>query len=210
MTKSKQDYLKVIYELGGNNKPVSNKDVSNILGISAPSVTEMIKKLLIDGYIESTPYKGISLTPKGLVEAMKVLRRHLLWEVFLVDHLGLNWEDVHDEAEKLEHVTSSKLEKSLDEYLNHPRFCPHGTVISYEDEEVKQNYKALNKVAIGMKVIIKRVKDKRDLLRFISTTNLNIGDEIEIVNIDNENIIIKKNKENIILIKEKAAMIFVE
>ena len=133
MNISKEDYLKTIYELGGDKEQVSNKNIATALNISRPSVSEMIKKLLQDGYVEYTVYQGIKLTEYGAVEAKKIRRRHLLWEVFLVEKLGYNSEEVHDEAEKLEHVTNKKLEKKLDEYLNYPKVCPHGSKIIREE-----------------------------------------------------------------------------
>jgi DtxR family Mn-dependent transcriptional regulator len=133
MNISKEDYLKTIYELGGEKEQVSNKDIAKVLKISPPSVSEMIKKLLQDGYVEYTVYQGIRLTEYGAEEARKIRRRHLLWEVFLVEKLGYDPEEVHDEAEKLEHVTNKKLEEKLDEYLNYPKVCPHGSNIIREE-----------------------------------------------------------------------------
>lgn len=134
MTGNREDYLKIIYELGGQHQKVSNKDLSKALGVSAPSVSEMIKKLLRQGFVEYSSYQGIILTKQGLKKATETRRRHLLWEVFLKEKLGYNAEDVHDEAEKLEHNTSSKLEKALDKYLNYPKTCPHGSPIIGEIE----------------------------------------------------------------------------
>jgi len=129
MNISKEDYLKAIYEHGGDKNMVSNKDIANSLGISAPSVSEMIKKLLQDGYVEYTSYKGVKLTERGIDEAKKITRIHLLWEVFLLEKLDYDIDEIHDEAERLEHATSKKLEERLDKYLNYPKVCPHGTEI---------------------------------------------------------------------------------
>ncbi|MGJ0845483.1 metal-dependent transcriptional regulator [Tissierella praeacuta] len=133
MNISKEDYLKVIYELGGENDLVSNKDIATRLDISAPSVSEMIKKLLQDGFVEYTLYQGIRLTEYGTKEAKKIRNRHLLWEFFLVEKLGYNLDEIHEEAEKLEHVTSDILEERLDRYLNYPKECPHGSKIIREE-----------------------------------------------------------------------------
>lgn len=133
MNISKEDYLKTIYELGGEEQQVNNKDIAKVLKISPPSVSEMIKKLLQDGSVEYTVYKGIKLTKQGAEEAKKIRRRHLLWEVFLVDKLGYPLEEVHDEAEKLEHITTNKLEERLDQFLNYPKACPHGSKIIREE-----------------------------------------------------------------------------
>ncbi len=133
MNISKEDYLKTIYELGGETNQVNNKDIAKVLKIAPPSVSEMIKKLLGDGYVEYTVYQGVRLTEHGTKEAKRIRRRHLLWEVFLVEKLGYSWDEVHEEAEKLEHVTSEKLEESLDKYLNYPELCPHGSNIIREE-----------------------------------------------------------------------------
>lgn len=129
MTGNKEDYLKIIYELGGEKNKVSNKKISKALNIAPSSVSEMIKKLLDDGFIEYQAYKGIKLNERGVIEAKRVKKVHHLWEVFLVEKLGYNIDEVHQEAEVLEHVTSEKLEKLLDKYLNYPKICPHQTKI---------------------------------------------------------------------------------
>lgn len=131
---SKENYLKAIYELGGDTNIVSNKDIAKSLMISAPSVSEMIKKMLEDGFLEYTQYQGVRLTEHGRKEAIKVKRRHLLWEVFLMEKLDYDEDEAHEEAEKLEHIASRRLEEGLDKYLNYPKACPHGTKIIREEE----------------------------------------------------------------------------
>ena len=133
MTGNKEDYLKIIYELGGEKSEVSNKEISEALHISPSSVSEMIKKLLKDGFVENKPYKGIRLSKSGVKRARMVKRRHHLWEVFLVENLGYDINEVHNEAEVLEHVTSEKLEKLLDKYLDYPKVCPHNTNIERDE-----------------------------------------------------------------------------
>lgn len=131
---SKENYLKAIYELGGDTKMVGNKDIAKTLSVSAPSVSEMIKKMLEDGFLEYTQYQGVRLTEYGKIEAIKVKRRHLLWEVFLMEKLNYDEDEAHEEAEKLEHIASKRLEEGLDKYLNYPKVCPHGTEIIREEE----------------------------------------------------------------------------
>ena len=129
MTPMKEDYLKIIFELGGGQKKVSNKDVSLGLGIAAGSVTEMIAKLSEEGLVSHEPYAGISLTDKGVKYAAELVRKHRLWETFLVNKLKYNVADVHSEAEVLEHETSDRLATALDDFLGHPKHCPHGGLI---------------------------------------------------------------------------------
>lgn len=195
MTGSKEDYLKIIYELGGDKLQVSNKDIAKALNISAPSVSEMIKKLLEEGYVEYESYRGVKLTEYGLKEARRVKRKHLLWEVFLVEKLGYDWEEVHEEAEKLEHATSGKLERHLDKYLGYPKVCPHGNDIIHHGEKALE-YKTLESLPLKGKAIIKRFTDNRELLIYVKELGLNIGDRVEKMNIeDGGSIAIKKDKE---------------
>jgi len=112
MTPHKEDYLKVIMELGGDQQMINNKQIGKALSVSAASVTEMSTKLLKDGLISHIPYQGVQITEKGQLIANKLIRKHRLWEVFLADKLGFNWGDVHEEAEMLEHVPSDRLTNS--------------------------------------------------------------------------------------------------
>ena len=116
MTPHKEDYLKVIMELGGDKQLVNNKQIGQALSVSAASVTEMSVKLLKDGLISHIPYQGVQITDKGQLIANKLIRKHRLWEVFLSEKLDFNWDEVHDEAELLEHVSSDRLIDSLDAY----------------------------------------------------------------------------------------------
>lgn len=132
MNQNQEDYLKALYELGGAEINVANKDLAHRLRVSPPSVSEMVSKLLKEGLIYNEKYKGIQLTLDGIKAAEKIKRSHHLWEVFLIEKLGFNADEVHEEAEKLEHVTSKKLQQALDKYLDYPEMCPHGTKINRE------------------------------------------------------------------------------
>jgi DtxR family transcriptional regulator, Mn-dependent transcriptional regulator len=125
---NKQDYLRYIYELqsreGGG---VRTTDIASSLGVSKPSVSEMVRKLKSEGLVESTPYSSIALTEKGVVEARKVLRRHRLLEVFFSNILGMN--AFHKEAHESEHALSDEAEKKLERLLKHPKKCPDGDEI---------------------------------------------------------------------------------
>lgn len=132
MTVNREDYLKTIYELGGEKNKIGTKNIATALHVAPPSVSEMIKILVREKYVEYELYKGVILTPRGLARAKIIKKRHLLWEVFLTEKLGYDGEDIHKEAEILEHVTSSKLEERLEKYLDYPKVCPHGTSIEYK------------------------------------------------------------------------------
>lgn len=211
MTVNREDYIKAIYELGGDIKVISNKNIAETLEISAPSVSEMIKKLLQEGYIDYELYQGVKLTEYGITEAMKIRRRHLLWEVFLVDKLGYNWEEIDEEAEKLEHVTSEKMEKRLDKYLNYPKFCPHGSPIVENEMEI-DSYRTLDLLSSGEDGEIKRITDMKKALQYANKMNLKIGDRIKVIDIDlsNKMITFKKNEKIIKVEKEIGENIYIK
>ena len=211
MTDNKEDYLKIIYELGGYQKQINNREISSALGVSAPSVSEMVKKLLEEEYLEYTPYKGIKLTEQGKKEAIKVLRRHQLWEVFLVEHLKYSWDEVHEEAEKLEHVTSIKLEEHLDKYLNYPKTCPHGNPIIRNDENIF-NYRNMKSLLVGETSRIRRVTDEKELLKYMVHLDLKIGDEFTVVSFAPYNgpITLEVEGKSIIIGREAAEKIYVD
>lgn len=206
MNKSVEDYLKAIYDLGGNEKIVANKEIAKKIGVSAPSVSEMVKKLVKKDYLIYKEYIGVKLTPKGIKSAKKVRKRHLLWEVFLVEKLGYDWSEVDREAEKLEHITDEKLEKRLEKYLNYPKTCPHGNLI----DEGEKKYINLLKLKEGDKGIIKRVEDEKDILEFMNLKGLKIGEFIEVINtLDNKLILFSKG-EKLEISKELGEKIFID
>ena len=182
MTENKEDYLKAIYNLGGQHKLINNKDIANVLNVSASSVSEMIKKLLQDGYVEYELYQGVKLTDRGLEEAMKIVRRHLLWEVFLVEKLGYNWGEVDKVAELLEHVTDQQLEDKLEIYLEFPKTCPHGTIILKADRD-NSNFRSMDGLSKGEVGIIRRFEDIKEILNYVDNLGIKIGDKIEIMDL---------------------------
>jgi DtxR family Mn-dependent transcriptional regulator len=126
------DYLKAIWELAEEG-PASTKEVAERLSISSPSVSNMFVRLREMGLVEYEPYRGAVLTEAGRLEALRLLRRHRLIETFLLECLGYSWEDVHDEAEKLEHIVSDAFTERLAEFLGHPDHDPHGDPIPARD-----------------------------------------------------------------------------
>ncbi|WP_283583198.1 metal-dependent transcriptional regulator [Limosilactobacillus difficilis] len=182
MTPMKEDYLKIIFELGGNRKKVTNKDISLGLGIAAGSVTEMISKLASEKLVNHEPYAGISLTSTGMKYAAELVRKHRLWETFLVDKLHYNLADVHPEAEVLEHETSDRLATALDSFLDHPKYCPHGGVIpsaSGEFEDVSHRYLADGQD--GEHVELERFIDNHELLTYLNELQLKPHEKVTII-----------------------------
>lgn len=213
MTPNREDYLKLILELGGDQEKISNKQIVSGLNISAASVSEMITKLVKEGLVDHTPYQGVQLTQAGLVNASSLIRRHRLWEVFLVEHLQYSWNEVHDDAEVLEHVTSKKLAERLEEYLSHPMYCPHGGMIPKADEPIREQKRhTLTSYPIGTKVRIARVLDEKELLDYLVSLDLQIHEVYTISDIaDYEGPITIENETKKLAVSFKAAStIFVD
>lgn len=184
MTPNREDYLKIILELGGDTTKVNNKQIVSSLAVSPASVSEMISKLVKEQLVEHSPYQGVQLTETGLQKASSLIRKHRLWEVFLVEHLEYSWNEVHDDAEVLEHVTSEQLADHLEDYLNHPKHCPHGGNIPHKDEVVhEERRQTLDSYPVGSTVRIARVLDEKELLDYLVTIDLNIDEEYEIIDV---------------------------
>ena len=126
------DYLKAIWEVAGS-EAASTKEVADKLSIAPPSVTNMFTRLREMGLVEYERYHGASLTQAGRTEALRLVRRHRLIEIFLMQHLGYSWQDVHDEAERLEHAVSDEFTDRLAQLLGHPDRDPHGDLIPTQD-----------------------------------------------------------------------------
>ncbi|EOB1379779.1 metal-dependent transcriptional regulator [Enterococcus hirae] len=184
MTPNREDYLKIILELGGDTTKVNNKQIVSSLAVSPASVSEMISKLVKEQLVEHSPYQGVQLTETGLQKASSLIRKHRLWEVFLVEHLDYSWNEVHDDAEVLEHVTSEQLADHLEDYLNHPMHCPHGGIIPKKEQVVhEERRQTLESYPVGSKVRIARVLDEKELLDYLVTIDLNLDEEYEIVDV---------------------------
>ena len=178
---SVEHYLKAIYGLGGESQPVSMTDLSKELSISLPSVSEMVKKLAKRGLVTHRRYGGVCLTARGRDHAMTVTRRHRLWERFLTDILGLAWDQVHEEACRLEHATSSLVEERLAQLLGWPESCPHGHPIPTSKGEVPhEEGQLLSELQRGQKAIVLRVPEEQGLLQYLGALGLVPQAEIEI------------------------------
>ncbi|AEV95558.1 metal-dependent transcriptional regulator [Pediococcus claussenii] len=182
MTPMKEDYLKIIFELGGTKNKVSNKQIANSLDIAAGSVTEMVSKLVEDGLATHTPYAGIALTDEGVEVAEQLVRRHRIWETFLVDKLHYKLSEVHTDAEQLEHVNSEKIINDLDAFLGHPKHCPHGGVIPTADGYYPEySHVQLSELKDGDVAVVDRLADNRDLLTYLDQIDFDLGDRIKII-----------------------------
>ncbi len=154
------DYLKAIWEIGGSGA-ASTKDVATRLSISSASVTNMFGRLQEMGLVEYERYRGASLTGAGRREALRLVRRHRLIETFLMEHLGYSWQDVHEEAERLEHAVSDEFTERLAELLGHPGRDPHGDPIPAADGTlVLESSRPLGEIEAGQHIRIVKVDDE--------------------------------------------------
>ncbi len=184
LTTSEEKYLKAIYKISQKKGiPVATNDLAEELSTSAASVTEMIKKLFEKKFVEYQRYQGTLLTTEGGKLATQLVRRHRLWECFLVEKLSYGWDEVHDLADQLEHIKSDELVNRLEEFLNFPRFDPHGDPIP--DRTGRFTIRAqfpLSTLNISDKaeVVGVAIHDSQ-FLRYLGEMNLEIGTQLEIL-----------------------------
>lgn len=185
LSHSEENYLKEIFHLlGVNEHRVSTNALAARLNAKASSITDMLQKLSDKKLIEYVKYKGCFLTNKGEKIAIQIIRKHRLWETFLVNKLNFGWEEVHDVAEQLEHIDSLKLIDSLDHFLNYPKFDPHGDPIPDKDGKIvyRKSKLKLSEIPTLSKVEIVRVnEDSLALLKFLESQKLTLGTIFDII-----------------------------
>jgi DtxR family transcriptional regulator, Mn-dependent transcriptional regulator len=181
-----ENYLKAIFhgeaQLTGDQRLVPMGQLASALGVAPGTATTMVKALAESGLVEYEPYNGVRLSPAGSRLAALVLRRHRLIELFLVQVLGMRWDEVHDDAEQLEHVVSERLIERIDELLGHPEVDPHGDPIpSREGEVARRDLDTLLTCPLNTPVTVTRVTDQdAAFLRFIENHQLKPGQAIEV------------------------------
>ncbi len=178
-----QDYLKAIYTLESAGERVTTSALAQRMGVSAPSATAMTKRLDELGLVERVPHRGVALTDAGRLGALEVLRHHRLLERYLVDRLGLSLDEVHAEAELLEHALSEELEAKIDAELGFPTHDPHGDPIpDRELRVVPADHRTLLDLEPGTTASVSRVPDgDSDLLRYLGELGLVPGSDLELV-----------------------------
>lgn len=184
-SQSEEDYLKAVYHLQKENKSVSTNAIASYLEMKPSSVSDMLKKLADKKLIYYKKYKGSSLTKKGKLIALSIIRKHRLWETFLVDKLGFGWGHVHNIAEQLEHIDSEELIDKLDAFLQFPKYDPHGDPIPGKDGMVEAlNQKLLIELQKSDKGIITGVKKGTpSLLNYLDKEKIKLGDSIKVLEI---------------------------
>lgn len=182
MTSSREDYLKAIAELQRSRERVGNRHIADYLGVSAASVSEIIRKMEKEGLVRSVEKRSIRLTRKGEEAAMRLVRIHRLWEVFLVEHLGYSWGDVHEEAERLEHAASPRLMEQLDRFLGYPEMCPHGRRIPGREEALpERSLSRLSDIPAGIPAVIRRVPESKDLLELLTSLGIHLHETVALM-----------------------------
>jgi len=182
-TRAQEDYLKALYQLHGDQRPVPTRELAHRLGISSPSVSEMVNRLSAQGMVEHDKYRGQQLTREGRKVALELVRHHRLLEMFLVQVLGYSWDEVHDEAERLEHVISERMEQRIFELLGRPELDPHGHAIPTLTGKVRPvSNRPLSECKAGEKVVVQGVSDDdAGKLRELDRRGLLPGTRIDVV-----------------------------
>ena len=177
-----EDYLKAIYALEREHgPPVKTSTIADHLEVTSPTVTSMVEKLADRGLVEREKYKGVELTPDGETVAVEVLRHHRLLEAFLADHLDYEWDEVHDEADALEHHISEEFERRLARKLGDPTVDPHGDPIPGADLELPEHgdTEVLADHDEGDRLVVARVSDRdTDELRYLADAGVQPGTEL--------------------------------
>jgi DtxR family Mn-dependent transcriptional regulator len=206
---TEENYLKAIYALSRLYEEVSTNQISAHLNNKAATVTEMLKRLSDKKLIDYKPYKGVKLTEKGRKTAVQVIRKHRLWEVFLVDKLKFKWDEVHDIAEQLEHINSDELIEKLDEFLGKPKFDPHGDPIPDASGKFgTQRSIALSTASIRTNAVVTGVSDhSKSFLQYLSSVGIKLGDNIRVEesNSYDHSLKIKVNQKSSLFLSHKAA-----
>jgi len=211
---SEENYIKAIHHLQDGDNLVSTNEIAHQMNTKASSVTDMLKKLADKNLANYVPYKGSKLTKNGIDCANQIIRKHRLWEVFLVEKLDFTWDEVHDVAEQLEHIQSRKLIDELDKHLGYPKQDPHGDPIPDSDG----NYEKIQLVPLslmqnGDKGRLTNVLDSsKEFLKYLDKHHIEIGSAIEVLEREDfdDSFIIKTDKKQLHISKHIAQNLFLK
>ena len=212
---TEENYLKIIYKLSrAHAEEVNTNAIAELAQTKASSVSDMLKKLADKNLIDYKKYQGVKLTVEGEKLALDIIRKHRLWEVFLVEKLNFKWDEVHDIAEELEHIKHPLLINRLDEYLGHPEFDPHGDPIPNEKGEMLRTESiSLSHLNINEQGTVTGLRESSSVfLKFLNKIGLKIGTKCQVNDIiafDNSVELILNNNSTIIISKEAAANILI-
>ncbi|EHI74697.1 Mn-dependent transcriptional regulator MntR [Streptococcus criceti] len=212
MTPNREDYLKCIYELGQIHHRMTNKEIAEKMQVSAPAVSEMVKKMISEKLITKDKVSGYRLSQKGLLLVSDLYRKHRLIESFLVRDLHYTPDEIHQEAEVLEHTVSTIFIDRLEENLGFPEYCPHGGSIPKKGEILEERYRIpLSQIDKTGFYLIGRARDNFQLLNYLDDHRLHINQSIELTAIDNyaQTFTIHYNGEELVIPKIIAQEIYV-
>jgi DtxR family Mn-dependent transcriptional regulator len=212
---TEENYIKSIYSLSLPEGEVSVSELAKKLMVKLPTVNSMIKKLAVKKIVAYAPYQGIKITEKGKKEALSIIRKHRLAELFLVKIMGLGWEEVHDIAEQLEHVDSERFYNRIDELLNYPKVDPHGEPIPDVNGKItSKNRISLSEASVGAVTKIAAVSnDQKTFLDYLNSRDLHIGEKVKVKKkeaFDGSIVIVNEAKKELTLSLEVAQRLFVE
>ena len=181
-TETEENYLKCVLRHSRPGERVSTSTIAQDLGTTPASVTDMLKKLSDKGYVKYTRYRGVTLTGDGEKIALRIVRKHRLWEVFLVEKLGFSWDNVHDVAEQLEHIDSPELVRRIDAFLGYPKFDPHGDPIPSETGEMAtRNTVRLADLPAGSHARVAGVvRSEPEFLQYLDKVGLSLHTDLEV------------------------------
>lgn len=179
---SEENYIKAIYRLQRSDSTVTTNELAQELKTKPASVTDMMKKLKVKKLLHYQPYRGFRLTQEGGKVALGIIRRHRLWEFFLAEKLKFSWDEVHEVAEDLEHVSNKKLIDKLDEYLGFPRVDPHGDPIPDAQGRIEVHRKiCLTDLPVQVTATVSNVKDQSSaILELLEHKKIQIGTKLEV------------------------------
>ena len=211
-SQTEENYLKAVYKLAEAEPDmagVSTNRIAAALATRAASVTDMLRRLADKGLLDYEKYRGVQLTPEGRRLALLTIRKHRLWEVFLVQHMGFSWDEVHDVAEELEHVQSPLLMRRLDAFLGHPALDPHGDPIPTEDGAVRRPAtRLLADLQAGEHGMLAAVRNtSAPFLQYLDKVGLQLGASVEVLDkvIFDNSLEIKINAAHIALISAEVS-----
>jgi DtxR family Mn-dependent transcriptional regulator len=184
-TLAEENYLKAIYHQSREDDNVSTNQLASALNTKAASVTDMLKKLADKQLINYTPYQGVSLTGAGEQIALHIIRKHRLWEYFLVEKLNFKWDQVHEMAEELEHISSKELTDRLDQFMGYPKYDPHGDPIPDSNGNFKAHeLKPVSAMDVDSSGVISGVRDHSpEFLQYLEKQQLVIGRKIKVAEV---------------------------
>ena len=216
LTQSEENYLKAIFTLSEQQTEIVSTNLLSEKMMTKPSsVTDMLRKLADKSLVSYLKYQGCELTDKGKNYALQIIRKHRLWEVFLVEKLNFGWEEVHEIAEQLEHIKSSKLTDKLDAFLHYPKVDPHGDPIPDKNGHFSndQKIKQLSFSNVNDEVVITGVEDGSiEFFQFLKHCEIGLGTKVKIIakyNFD-QSVLILLNEKEIVLSELVSQKIYVQ